>query len=246
VIKAVYFDLDDTLYDQLMPFQLALEASGLTKLARGGLSAEAIFKRIRFHSDRLWSIHVEGKLSLSELRIRRTTEAFAEIGLEITDEAADALQRNYELEQSRLSLREGVLTLFGQLKAKGIKLGLITNGPVQHQLNKVTALGLLEVIDKSEVHISDGMGIAKPDPEVFRHVQRLSGYLPEELVYVGDAWHNDIAPSSSAGWTPVWLNARKQEPSGERIPVDYLSCQFISEVYTKLILHEQSKTGCLL
>ncbi|OMF36991.1 hypothetical protein BK133_07180 [Paenibacillus sp. FSL H8-0548] len=234
MIKAVYFDLDDTLYDQLKPFQLAVEKTRSLKVNKSSFHIEDLYKSIRLHSDRLWEQHILGQLSLQELRIMRATAAFAELGFEVSAEAALELQQSYEQEQSRLMLREGAAELFGQLKEAGIAIGLITNGPVLHQQSKIKALGLLSYIDERAVYISDGIGIAKPDANVFRHVQRLSGHLPEEMAYVGDAWHNDIAPSYLAGWTPVWLNPRKQRPNKENSEINYLECESIQEVYPLL------------
>jgi HAD superfamily hydrolase (TIGR01549 family) len=234
MIKAVYFDLDDTLYDQLKPFQLAVENTTSLKVNKDSFHIEDLYRRIRLHSDNLWEQHVQGQLPLKELRIQRATAAFAELGHQVSAETAHELQQHYELEQSRLTLREGAATLLEQLKTAGIAIGLITNGPVEHQQKKIKALGLLSYIDERYVYISDGIGIAKPDSNVFRHVQRLAEYLPEEMAYVGDAWHNDIAPSYDAGWTPVWLNPRKQQPDEKKGYVKYLECQSIHEVYSLL------------
>ncbi len=172
MIKAVYFDLDDTLYDQLQPFRLAVESTGLIGHATGSLHIEDLYKRIRRHSDLLWVKHVNGEMTLEELRIKRTTSAFSDIGIEVSTEAAALLQRNYELEQSRLTLREGVQELFEQLQASGIGIGLITNGPVEHQMKKMIALELLKWVAEPNAYISDGIGIAKPDPDVFHFVRK--------------------------------------------------------------------------
>ena len=64
MIKAVYFDLDDTLYDQLQPFRLAVESTGLIGHAAGSLHIEDLYKRIRRHSDLLWLKHVNGEMTL--------------------------------------------------------------------------------------------------------------------------------------------------------------------------------------
>lgn len=247
MIKAVYFDLDDTLYDQLQPFRLALASTtSLTKHVIGSLHIEDLYKRIRRHSDLLWEKYVNGEMTLEELRNRRTVAAFSDIGIKISAEAAAMLQRNYELEQSRLMLREGVQELFEQLQACGIDIGLITNGPVEHQMKKIHALELLKWVAEPNAYISDGIGIAKPNPEVFYHVQRNTAHRPDQLVYVGDAWHNDIAPSFQAGWTPIWLNTRKQQPHSEDSFVKYLECGSIKEVMLLLSKLNERETGCLL
>ncbi|WP_339208691.1 HAD family hydrolase [Paenibacillus sp. FSL K6-3182] len=245
MIKAVYFDLDDTLYDQLQPFRLAAQGTDLEKHVMGSFPIEDVYKRIRRHSDRLWEQHARGELSLEELRIQRTVSAFSDIGLAVSSEAAVQLQRNYEQEQLQIKLRANTAELFEQLEARGMQIGLITNGPVEHQMSKIRSLSLLSWINEEHIFISDGMGIAKPNREVFQHVQQQSGYRPEQLIYVGDAWHNDIKPSFLAGWTPIWLNPRKQLPLAEDGHVKYLECQSIKQVMPLIErIHEGKLAVC--
>ncbi|MBD2870158.1 HAD family hydrolase [Paenibacillus arenilitoris] len=244
LIEAVYFDLDDTLYDQLLPFRTAVRQAGFREEDIRDVRIEALYTRLRRHSDRLWSLHKNGELTLKELRIERTTAAFADLGVKITAEAAARLQGHYEREQLRLALRPGVSGLLEQLRACGVRIGLITNGPVDHQGNKIMALGLDRWIMDRFIHISDGIGVAKPDPETFRYAQRLSGLRPEQLAYVGDAWHNDIVPSFRAGWTPIWLNGRKQLPETDDSGVRRFECgdvEQLSALLSKLIAKETGR-----
>ncbi len=229
MIKAVYFDLDDTLYDQLDSFALALEAAGLSQQAAGKEVAQRLYSSLRRHSDRLWAQHVRGELTLAELRIARGVAAFADAGIALAKEQALLLQQCYEREQGRLRLRPEVLPLMAKLRERGMATGLITNGPVDHQMGKIKALGLHELIQPERIYISDGIGYAKPDQRVFHHVRQQEGLLPEELLYVGDAWHNDIAPSYRAGWTPIWLNAREHKPDDGDSEVRYKECRTLSE-----------------
>lgn len=246
MIKAVFFDLDDTLYDQLLPFQLAVEHAKLNHVMTDHVMIEDIYKRIRRHSDRLWEHHVKGRMTLDQLRIERTTAAFADLGITVSEVEAKRLQQQYELEQSRLELRAGVDQLFEYLLSLGILIGVITNGPVEHQMNKIRALKLLTWVKDPFLYISDGIGKAKPDPSVFQYVQQQTMLQPDQLVYIGDAWHNDIAPSFQAGWTPIWLNARRQQPNPEDSHVKYLECQTIIELLPLLKRLKEAGAGCLL
>ncbi|WP_171056106.1 HAD family hydrolase [Paenibacillus sinopodophylli] len=230
MIKAVYFDLDDTLYDQLEPFRLAVQAAGFGELVYDAAQLAFLFKQMRRHSDRLWVKHAVGELSLKELRIQRTTSAFVDIGLHVEQERAQFLQECYEHEQKVIVLSEGVQHLFQQLSERNMPFGIITNGPVEHQMNKIHTLGLRSWIDSRNIFISDGIGLAKPDPEVFRHVHAQTGCLTGQLAYVGDAWHNDIVPSFNAGWKPIWLNGRRRVPDDGEAEIAYSECQDIREV----------------
>jgi HAD superfamily hydrolase (TIGR01549 family) len=229
LIKAVFFDLDDTLYDQLQSFKLALAAADLSPAVDGPDALERLYTGLRRHSDRLWTQHVRGEMTLEELRIERGISAFADEGTVLTRERARLLQSCYEREQGRLELRPEALPLLERLQQNGTIVGLITNGPVAHQMGKITALGLERRIPPQRIFISDGLGFAKPDLRVFAHVQQQAGLLPEELMYVGDAWHNDIAPSYRSGWSPVWLNCRGQKPVSGDAAVRFQECGTMAE-----------------
>jgi putative hydrolase of the HAD superfamily len=77
-------------------------------------------------------------------------------------------------------------------------------------------------------------------------VQQQTMEQPHQLVYIGDAWHNDIAPSFQAGWTPIWLNARQQQPNPEDSHVEYLECQSIFELMPLLKKLKETGAGRLL
>lgn len=55
-MKAVLFDVDDTLYDQVIPFQKAYE-----ELFKGSfeLSIEELYKRSRYYSDEVWIVNTK-------------------------------------------------------------------------------------------------------------------------------------------------------------------------------------------
>ena len=69
--EAVFFDLDDTLYDQLEPFRNAVEAESETA-GQGSDFHERAFRRVRQYSDKLWADYSSGALPLEELRRLRT------------------------------------------------------------------------------------------------------------------------------------------------------------------------------
>lgn len=90
-----------------------------------------------------------------------------------------------------------------ELKNKGLKLGLITNGGSELQRKKLKMLDLEDIFD--EIIISQELGVGKPDTKPFEVMAERLGIAPENLIYVGDNPQNDIEPSRKAGYTPVWV-----------------------------------------
>ena len=85
-------------------------------------------------------------------------------------------------------------------------IGVVTNGPAEVQQAKVALLGVRDFVDF--VVISGEFGSAKPDPEIFREALRRAGVSPHEAVYVGDSPEFDMAGARRAGMRAIWVNPR--------------------------------------
>jgi len=203
--RAVFFDLDDTLYDQLEPFRTALRVFGP---AIGRISEETLYRRFRHHSDALWEPYCAGRLPLDAMRVERIRRALAEFGVEAEEGDCRKFQEAYQEGQYRIRPHSGAEACLGELEAAGCLLGVVTNGPGPHQARKLEALGIERFIPRTRWFISGEIGIAKPDPALFAHVNRVTGTRPETSVLVGDSPVNDVEGAAGAGWRTVWFNAR--------------------------------------
>lgn len=215
--EAVFFDLDDTLYDQLTPFQLSLD---YCRIDLASIKVEELFKKVRYFSDVLWKVHIRGEISLDLLRIERIRCAFNDFDLSLSNQQASEIQERYEYEQQQINPFPEVLSIIKDLQSMKLIVGVLTNGPVQHQMNKIKALQIDQIIPPERIFISDGIGIAKPDKRVFEYVQRQVNIESNKCCYIGDTWENDVVPPIEAGWTSMWFNHRKRKPQSNHIPLE--------------------------
>ena len=99
------------------------------------------------------------------------------------------------------------------LAGRGLKLGVVSN--FEPWLEDVLAL---EGVDHlfAAVAISGKLGVAKPDPEIFRAALTEAGADPATTVHVGDQPGNDLAAARAVGITPVLIDrfARHPDPDG--------------------------------
>ena len=203
--RAVFFDLDDTLYDQLEPFRAAL---GVFGGGIGRISADELYRRFRRHSDELWEPYRAGRLGLERMRVERIRRALADCGFEADEGDCLRFQEAYQEGQYRIRPLPGAADCLAELAAAGCLLGVVTNGPGPHQARKLEALGIERFIPRERWFISGEIGLAKPDPALFSHVNRATGTRPEASVMVGDSLVNDVAGAARAGWRAVWFRAR--------------------------------------
>ncbi|MGG5252722.1 HAD-IA family hydrolase [Neobacillus sp. SM06] len=83
------------------------------------------------------------------------------------------------------------------LKDEGYELGIITNGPTEHQMQKIKSLGIRKYISRELMFVSDEVRAANPGPKIFHHAPIRVGYSLKELLYIGDSWTNDNIGSNN-------------------------------------------------
>ena len=202
--RFLVFDIDDTLYSQMEPLLTACEFS----LGR--------------------------KLPDPELFYRIFGKRSAEMFLFSESGQAELFQERYKENQSHLHV-SGVMTqLLDECEAAGVKMGVITNGPFSHQVQKFHTLGLDKWFTEDQLIVSAGVGVAKPDVQIFRMAEEKWGMEPENTFMIGDSLENDIAGAKNAGWKTIWMNHHRYTvPEGMEKP-DYIA--YTEEELRKLIV----------
>lgn len=94
------------------------------------------------------------------------------------------------------------------LKGK-YKLGIITNGYSSVQREKIRKVNMEEYFD--DIIVSGEHPFAKPDTRIFALSCKNLGVKPEEAVFVGDYYPNDIAGALNAKIMPIWINSNPDE-----------------------------------
>lgn len=104
-----------------------------------------------------------------------------------------------------------------ELRRRGYRLGIITNGSRLMQNRKLDVSGLRPLLDVAMV--SGDEGVHKPDPELFLRAAARLCAAPENCVYVGDHPVNDVQGALTAGMRAVFLDAGFFPPTTEDVPV---------------------------
>jgi putative hydrolase of the HAD superfamily len=180
MIKAVVFDLDDTLYPEADYVKSGFHAIEKT-LGINGL-ADTLWKL--FETDKN---DVYQRAGLDEEQTKRSIEIY----------------RNHKPE---ISLSNEVLSTLKKLKDLSLKTGIITDGRPEGQWNKIKALGLERLVDN--IIVTDEMfGIEgrKPDKRAFIKMCEFLKVEPCQMVYVGDNANKDFAIAEFLPITTVQL-----------------------------------------
>lgn len=200
-IKAVIFDLDDTLYSE-------------KDYVRSGYRAVAKeIEQVENAYEKLYSAFEDGHAAIDKVLLDE--------GI-YTAELKERCLSAYRSHLPEIKLYDGVAEMLSFLRSKGIKLGVITDGRPEGQRNKIRALGLEELFD--EIIVTDELGGAtfrKPCDISFRIMQRRLGLPFESMIYVGDNLTKDLIAPRQLGMQAVWFentDGVHRIPSGVILP----------------------------
>ena len=200
------FDVDDTLYEQIVPFENAYKS-----LFDIDIDMEQFYLLSRYYSDEKFEASRNGDMTMDEYHIYRIQEAAKDLGVFLTDEQALNMQKEYKKNQQKLQISNITISILELAKENNVKLGIITNGPSEHQWSKVKALGVERWIDKENIIVSGDYSINKPDIRIFEIIQEKLKLPNDSLYYIGDSLENDIVGATNAGWKVIWINRYKRK-----------------------------------
>lgn len=218
-MKTIIFDVDDTLYDQIIPFEKAVKDHFLDFFKNDSIND--LYKINRKLSDEVFHLTENGKMGLEEMRIYRITNALKYFGISIDRIKAKEFQESYQMYQSKIELLPDVIDTLDFCQQNNIPLGIITNGPKKHQRKKIKQLQLSKWIPEKSIIISSEVGYAKPDKKIFEFAEKKLSLIKEKTIYVGDSFSNDIVGAKSVGWQTIWINRRDSEQMDKRIEPDF-------------------------
>lgn len=206
--SVVLFDLDDTLFAH----RTAVDA-GISRYRSllGGPFADGdervatqLWHRLE---ESQYHRYLAGELSYAGQRRERAKLFAKEYGVLLEDHEADAWFDDYAREYvAAWVLHDDALACLSALSAASIRLGIITNGDLIRQTEKIARLGLTPLFE--HVTTSGALGHAKPDVRIFEHACSIFGVAPSEAAYVGDRLRTDAIGAAGAGLTGVWLDRR--------------------------------------
>ena len=217
-MTAIFFDMDDTLYDQIEPFKKAYDTLFGDRFH---VDIYDLFEARSVRGDEVFELAATGKMPMDEMHIYRIQKAFEDLGYEVSAEESLAYQRLYAENQKKISMTDTIIEMLDQCVSCGVPIGMVTNGPSNHQWNKAAALDVTKWITRENIIVSGDCGVAKPDAGIFRCAQSKLGVKAEDCILVGDNYQNDILGAKKAGWKALWINKRGQDISEEIVQPDY-------------------------
>ena len=188
MIRAIVFDLDNTLTDFMRMKEAAIQAA-IDGMIDAGFdrSRDELRQRIRV-------IYDERGLEFQQVFDELLKREFGEVDPKILASGIVAYRRARE---SELVLYPHAQMTLLELAKRGIRLGVVSDAPRLQVWLRLCALGLQHLFDA--VVTFDDTGERKPAAAPFREVLRRLGVEPAESMMVGDWAERDVVGAKGLG-----------------------------------------------
>lgn len=208
-IKALFFDLDHTLWD--FESNSAQAFKDLFKTFQIPLSLDTFLEVYIPNNVTYWKLYREGKIDKETLRFERLKIVFDKLNYATTDTLIHEMSDAYiQVLPEYNALFDGATEMLAFLK-EHYTLHMITNGFRDVQHFKMRNAGLLPYFDT--ITDSSSVGVKKPDAKIFNHALTVAKVLPQEAVMIGDSLEADIQGALAVGMHAIhFMPIKKQHP----------------------------------
>lgn len=193
MIKAVVFDLDNTLVDFMAMKRQAVDAA-INAMRDAGLklAPDEIRKRIDL-------IYAERGIEFQNVFDQLLFDEFSKVDFKILASGVIAYRRAREA--ALVPYPHAFMTLV-QLAKMNLKLGVVSDAPGREAWLRLCYLDFHHIFDAVVTY--DDTRIRKPAPEPFREVLKRLGVKPEESLMVGDWAERDVLGARQVGMKTVF------------------------------------------
>ncbi|TDD57331.1 HAD family hydrolase [Kribbella antibiotica] len=211
-MKAVIFDLDNTLFDHTGSADAAVRA-WIPSL--GGTPSDALLAEWFAIEDRNYSRWLSGELTHQGQRRARLHDFLPLLGHPVPQtepEQDDLFARFLDLYRASWSAYPDARPALEVARSNGWRIGILTNGSTVQQNAKLEVIGLAPLVDV--VCTTESLGVSKPDPQSYLQTCAALDVDPTETLMIGDNYALDVEGAQAAGLTARHLN----RPAGDTLP----------------------------
>ena len=222
MIKAVFFDMDDTLYD----------TSGFAAIARRAAVKSMVHNGLDCTEDEGY----EHLMTIIKDKGSNYDKHFNILVEQVNGKADPLIIVNgiityHNTKFAMLKLEPESFSILLYLKSQGYKVGLITNGKEIKQWEKLVRLGVYPFFD--DVVTSEAVGVAKPDAEIFNIAMERLGVTAGTSMMVGNKFDVDILGACNAGMQSMLINSTLTDNQKELL--EEMGCTHSVREITSLI-----------
>lgn len=235
-LRAIFFDLDDTLYDHTFAHAHATRSGKAADVALRDVPLEHYETRASAILEEIHPSVVAGQQTFDAARTRRYELLADEFGGNRSLATAQAVAHITAYRAAERAV-PGAHELLAALKHAGYPLFIVSNNIRIEQEGKLARLGFDHFFDA--LIVSGDHPFAKPDPRLFAVALNAAGVAAKHAVHIGDSLMTDVSGAQAAGIHAVWFNRQRLlVPENITRPVhvvhDFTDCDGALNVITSI------------
>ena len=215
MIKAVIFDLDDTLYDYISYEEGAQNAVIDEASSYFGIE-RAVVEKAYFAGKKQAKIGLE-TVAAGHNRMMYVQRMLEELGVSPVEHSIELYEAFWGYILNHISLNDYVIPLFEELKKRGVKIALCSDLTTNIQHRKINKLGIGKYIDV--LVTSEEAGIEKPSPKMYELVLKKLKMNVDEVIMGGDSMRKDVDGPSAIGIKGIHFDGDGDKFSSEILSV---------------------------
>jgi putative hydrolase of the HAD superfamily len=188
-----------------------------------GLAIEPLLAAIHASRTAFWDDPERAERGRRDLRAASTevlTLAFEALGVEVSSGLPRAVAEDYrDRRDADMALFPEATRVLDDLRAAGLRLGLVTNGSAFDQRAKIDRFELEGYFE--HIQIEGEFGIGKPKPEAYAHALASIGAAADEKWFIGDNIEWDVAAPQRHGIFGVWVSLGRTLPADSPTAPDH-------------------------
>lgn len=212
-MKYIFFDLDKTLIDIKKAQYVAIADFHKLYGFDEFVDVKAFTEKWDELTDYHYAFYTRKEISYEEQRIRRIKDLFDCYGKEIDKTPIEIYDIYLKLFEDNWTVFDDVYDVVEKLYNMGYKLGVISNGDLSQQTDKLKRTGIYKFFEI--ITTSSEYEYSKPNPKLYETIIERFSIDKDEMLMVGDQVEKDVEPCLSIGIDAIWLNRKGKEYSGD-------------------------------
>lgn len=196
MIKAVIFDIDNTMYDFDKANRTGMAALRKYAAENFGMEPDEAVELIKRCMD-IVAERTGGNCAALHNRLLRFQCFLEQIGSTDYGKALEMYHVYWDALIEDMEPEPGLLSLLRSLRERGIKIGIGSDMTAYMQYKKLIKLGAMRYLDF--IVTSEEAGAEKPTPRFFELCVEKAGCKPEECVFIGDSLKKDVIGPTKCG-----------------------------------------------
>jgi putative hydrolase of the HAD superfamily len=198
-LRAIFFDIDDTLFSTTVFADKARRAA-IDAMVAAGLRADRD-EALRELDEVLAEFSSNYGSHFDKVIDRLPAEATE--GRNRAVIVAAGVVAYHDTKWTELQVYDDVYEVLKWLAGIDVIRGVISAGITVKQAEKLVRLKILEFLTPNAIFFTDQVGFSKPNPKLYRRVLQRLKLEPRLCMYVGDNPTHDIDPCNAEGWITV-------------------------------------------